>query len=272
MAESNFDPKFNFKFLQHKSLIPVGIDDTDYKRLAAVYGVTYEDILSYVKEFDESNAKYVKKLKDTVDVSFFDGKKLRIAFLGDSITADRQSYMNIIKKLFEGNEDIVIGDFAISGLKSVDLFTAFHPDIKAFNADVAHIMIGTNDFRRYNDERKVFHALPEEYEKNIDYIIGEFVKAETKVVISTIPPFSAKKLDGKLVDFKILYQEEDRQLYNGIIDKVAAKYGVTVNHMDQYYAEYTPEEFTEPEGLHLGPLGHELMSREVLKSIIKVLS
>ena len=271
MAKSAFDAKFNLKFHQHKSLIPIGIEDDDYKTLATVYGTPYDEIMLYVKEFEESNKKYAEKLEEKIDLSVFNDKQLKIAFLGDSITSDRQSFMNIIKKALSDKKGIDIRDFAISGQTSDNLLIGFNPEVRAFHADVAHILIGTNDMRKINDRKQLYFLGPAEYEKNLDYVVGELVQEGTKVIISTIPPFSLTKVEKSLPEYLILYKEEDRALYNNIIEKIAGRYSVELNNMDPFFSNYDSEDLTLPDGIHLNSLGHELMTIAVTEKIIKAI-
>jgi len=263
------DIRINVKFNHHKSSIPIGIDDADHELLARMYGLSHEEYLDMVNEFEKSNEHYAKKLAEKIDLSPLHGKQIRIAFLGDSITSDRQSYMNIIRRALSDEKGIEIGDFAISGNISENLLGRFDPAVREYGADIAHIMIGTNDMIRINDDRLFFHVSPGEYEKNLDYVIGEFTKEGTKVIISTIPVFSLQKINDAYGEFKVLYRKEDREEFNDIIRKVASRYGATVNEMDPYYEGYDPYDLTEAEGIHLNALGHELMAEAVMKEIIE---
>lgn len=265
------DYHFNFKFNLHKSLIPIGIDDSDYVRLQTVYGVDEEWMQKTVSEFAQSNAHYAQLLKEEVDLSAFGRAPLKIAFFGDSITSDRQSYLNILKLATKEYPDVTLVDMAISAHKSGDLFTAVYPKMVDEHADIAHIMIGTNDIRRIDDELCLYHTSPAEYEKNVDYVVSALVKDGSKVILTTIPPFSREKSSRAFAKGKALFLEEDRQIFNAILAKVAEKYGAYLNQMDSLYAQYTPEQLTLDDGIHLNATGQELLLRGVVNSILELM-
>ena len=268
---SQQDYHFNFKFNLHKSLIPIGIDDSDYIRLQTVYGVDGEWMRETVTEFTQSNTHYAQLLKEEVDLSILGSKPLKIAFFGDSITSDRQSYLNILKLATKEYQNISLVDMAISAHKSVDLLTAIYPNMVGEHADIAHIMIGTNDLRRIDDERCLYHTSPAEYEKNVDYVVSALVKDGTKVILTTIPPFSKEKSSKAFAEAKALFLEQDRQIFNAIIMKIAKKYGAYINHMDSSYAQYTPEQLTLDDGIHINEIGQDLLLRGVVNSILELI-
>lgn len=266
------DYAFNFKFNLHKSLIPIGIEDNDYERLQTVYGVDDKWMNESIAKIKESNVRQAEKLGSKFDFSKLVTKSVKIVFLGDSITSDRQSYLNILKEAMKKLPDINLVDMAISGHKSGDLFTAIYPNTIGEQADIAHIMIGTNDVRRINDDRKLYHTSPSEYEKNVEYVVSALVKEGTKVILTTIPPYSQEKADRSFVGAHVLFLEEDRKLFNGILTRIAEKYGAILNNMDDLYSKYSPEELTLDDGIHLNEMGQGLLCEGVAKTILELMN
>ena len=235
----NYDALFNMvQFNIYKSLIPIGIQDTDYRRLALVHDVDEAILEQVISEIDANNSVYAKKLTNRFNLAKLAEKPVKLAFLGDSITSDRQSYLNIIRKAMDGQDNVTFLDFAISGQKSGDLFTIMYPNVISEHADIAHIMIGTNDMRRMDDDTLLYHTSPAEYEKNLDYIVRELVKDGTKVILTTISPVSQANAKKNYPNHRLLFTEEDRILFNDIVKRVAQKYGATVNDMDALYGQY----------------------------------
>ena len=261
------DCQFNFKFNLHKSLLPIGIDDHDLSRLSVVYGTDSEWLRKEAALIEQANARCAARLETQFNLSALTGKQAKIIFLGDSITSDRQSYLNILKQALSGSTGLKLVDLSISAQKSVDLFTGIYPDIIAQRADIAHIMIGTNDVRRIDDERRLYHTSPAEYEKNMDFVIGALIKGGSSVILSTIPPFSREKASRHFAGGYVLYLEEDRRLYNEILTQLAQKHHVVLNQMDEAYSKYTAEELTLDDGIHLNALGQELLACGVLQAL-----
>lgn len=265
------DNHFNFKFNLHKSIFPIGIDDDDYARLQTVYNVDAEWMQQTASEFAQSNARHAGLLKEKCDLSPLGAKPLKIVFFGDSNTSNRQSYLNILKAATKGYSQLQLVDRSISGQKAGDLFTAIHPSMVGEHADIAHIMIGTNDFRRIIDQAKLYHTSPAEFEKNVDYVVSALIMDGSKVILTTIPPFSAEKAEKHFSKALGMFDEEDRQLYNSILGRIAKKHGAYLNQMDPLYAQYTPEQLTLQDGIHLSDLGHDLLAQGVVNSILKLI-
>ena len=93
-----------------------------------------------------------------------------ISILGDSISSWRLSFWHILREALRGYP-AVFHDFSVSGQKSGDLLAAMYPDIARAHAQLAHIMIGTNDCRRTLDVPNVLHTGLPEYEKNVRFLV-----------------------------------------------------------------------------------------------------
>ena len=262
---------FNFRFNLHKTIFSIGIEDHDYTRLQEVYDVDSQWMQQTVSEFAQSNAERAQQLREVCDLSALGVKPLKIVFLGDSNTSNRQSYMNILKSATADYPQLQLVDKAVSGFKSGDLFTTIHPGVIDEHADIVHIMIGTNDFRRMADCEKLYHTSPAEYEKNLDYIVSAFAKDGSRVILTTIPPFSKERSDKHFARSNGVFEEEDRQLYNAIIEKIAQKYGAYLNKMDELFSQHSPEALTVPDGIHLGELGHSTLALGVARSVLNLL-
>ena len=265
------DYLFNFKFNLHKSLIPIGIDDQDYERLKIVYGVSDEWMKQTVESINASNEKHAAALAKKFDLEPLNRRPIKIAFFGDSITSDRQSFLNILKIALRNEQNVKLVDMAISAHKSGDLFTATYPNMVGEHADIAHIMIGTNDVRQTDGEQRLYNTSPMEFEKNVEYVVSELVKDGTRIVLTTIPPYSQKKSSESFADCRAVFLEEGRKLFNEILARIARKYNVYLNQMDERYAEYSAEELTLNDGIHLNEIGQDILAEGVLKAIMELI-
>lgn len=271
MSEAaQMDYFFNFKFNLHKSLLPIGIDDHDYKRLETVYGVDEAWMRQAVEIIDASNRAQAAQLTAQFDLQKLNTRPLKIVFFGDSITSDRQSYLNVLKAATEGFKNLTLVDMAISAHKSVDLFTALFPGMIGEHADIAHIMIGTNDVRQMDDALRLFHTSPEEYEKNVDYVVSQLVQDGTQVILTTIPPFCEEKTARGFEGCRALFREESRVLFNNILEKIALRHGVLLNRMDARYAGHAAVDLTLDDGIHLNAVGQALLAQGVADAILQL--
>ncbi len=268
---SDFELSFNFKFNLHKSIISIGIEDSDWERLAVVYGTDLHWVKTEVEKIEREVQEGAKKVASAMNLDKLKAaRSLKVAFLGDSITSDRQSYLQMIREVVKDIPAFEIIDFSISGHKSGDLLTAMFPNVVGAEADIVHIMIGTNDLRRNDDKYGVSHTSIQEFEKNMNYIVGILREEGTKVILSTVPPFSQAKAVENFVGYRMLFREEDRQAFNEVLRKIARKYGAIVNEMDEIYGQYTPDELTLIDGIHLNQTGQELLAEGVVKKLVEM--
>jgi len=260
--------KFNFKFKLHKTSISIGLGDEDYERLSVAYGVTLADVMAEVTSAKASNMReaglLLKKYPDASEM--LRGK--RIAFLGDSITSDWQSYMNVMRAAFEKDKDIEILDAAVSGFKTIDLMTNFVPLVTDFKPDIVHIMIGTNDMKRTTDAAAAILIPPEEYRRELCYLVDRLKNDGARIVLSTLPPFDPDKIYASFNAVNVQYVEADRTAYNGVVREVAAEYDCILNEMEDVYKKHESAQITEADGLHLNLDGQRMLACGVLESLM----
>lgn len=266
---NNPEFQFNFKFKLHKSCIPIGLPDEDYARLSVAYGVELAEMMQEVAADDQFlNAEAAKLMQNYPEAARHLAGK-RIAFLGDSITSDRASYFNIIRRALEA-EGICFHDGSISGYKLLDVITNYVPALTDFHADAAHIMLGSNDMKRTTDGANFQLVEPEEFRRELRYLLNALKAQGMKRILSTLPPFDAKKVHAKFWAVNVGYSEEDRRAFNAVIREEAAENGCMLNDMEETYARYSTDELTRDDGLHLNELGQRLMANAVMDFLMKV--
>lgn len=264
--------RFRFKFRFHR-LLTIPISEMDFERLAAIYGVNAELIAAETAEIEAHNMAYAKKITEQTELSCFGSvPQTRILFLGDSITADRKSYCEILKKVFAPWPQLQVFDTAVPGYKANDLYSCAYPETYGIHADVAHIMVGTNDFICSRETPFVHRVSVRDYEERLDYVVRHLIEDGTKVILSSVPVFSAQLAEKSLKIYHKQFREEDRLEYNRAVRAVAEKYGAVYNDMDGIYNAFLPEEITREDGYHLNEKGQELMASAVLQHLINLLT
>ena len=221
-----------------------------------------------------------------------------ISILGDSISSWRLSFLHILREALRGYP-AVFHDFSVSGQKSGDLLAAMYPDIARAHAQLAHIMIGTNDCRRTLDVPNVLHTGLPEYEKNVRFLVSALQAGGSRVIISSIPPVDAAAIAHDFPAHRILYREDDRLAFNAALDiaengharvkpqlllnlppdlhsagralghddhevRLAAETGAVFNDMEPLYRAYAPQELTI-DGIHLNRGAQRLLAGRVLQ-------
>lgn len=262
---------FFFEYNIHKSTIPLGVEDTDYRRLAATYGVGEETVLEQVAAITASKEKNAKRLLQSVCSA--DLKKLenkRVAFLGDSNTSFRKSYMNLIRTALQDIPGFQAKDCSVSGNRVGNLVYNMYPNIHSLHADIAHVMIGGNDMRRTDGPLHVIMTEPDHFYRCLDFVVTGLVEDGTKVILSTVAPVCLPKLAENQKGWRSEFREEDRLEFNDQIRKLAAKHNVFLNDMESTFNQYTPAELTVDDGMHLSELGQQLLAERVLQAILEV--
>ena len=254
----------NVKFNMQKLILD--IPEGDSKRLGEVFGASEEETAEIIigcgdtavelaKGFLAKHAKPEVRCRKTV------------AFIGDSITSDRESYLRAIQYLFRDDEEINIIDAAVSGDKSDDAKMKFHLRVLNYKPDVTHILIGTNDLRINEGAGASSCISLGEYEKNLDYMISTLKSAGSEVVLSTISPIVNSRLKARFPDDHWYYRTEDIAAANDIIAALAGRYGCGFNDMRQVYRKYPDEELMLADGLHLNKKGQALLLEGVLTAM-----
>jgi len=267
-----FEGEFNLKFNLVKAYIDIGLSDDNAELMAMIYGLSPEEYSAAVSGFEESNRKNAAEVLAGHGAFYPDPDTPRkIAYLGDSITSDRESHQHIVREILKDLKNIVFKDFSVSGYKASDLFTHYYPDIADFSPDIAVMMIGTNDMRITDDEYGYNHCGIDEYARNIDYLIAKLTESGTRVIVCTLPPFSMAKIDAALEGWKVLYTGECRRLYDEAIVSSAKARGAVLVDMRDAYSGYDAADLTIDDGLHLNGKGQTLLAGQVFLRLAELI-
>ena len=261
--------RFQFKFRFHR-LLHMQIDERDMHRLAAIYGVAPDLVEEETAAVEAHNAACAAKIAANTDLSPLQAVSARVLFLGDSITSDRTSYCGIIRKVLEPYEKLQVFDTSVPGNKVIELYSYSYPETHEIHADIAHIMLGTNDILCTDQPPYLNRVHAEDFAEKLDYVVRCLTQDGTKVILTTIPVFSPKKAEVSLQGFRKQYREEDRVRYNQIIRDVAVRYGVVLNDMEPVYAGFTREALTWNDGYHMSPFCQSMLAEHVLQKILQL--
>lgn len=258
----------NIKFNMHKKVIEEPVDNST--KLAEIFGVDEKEVSNYLNEFDNTLSKQSEKLKQE-NIEIHVESPVKIAFIGDSITSDRESYMNILKRALLAEKDIHIIDAAISGDKSDDAKMAFYTRVMKYNPDIVHILLGTNDMRKNNDPFGEPCVSLHDYRKNMEYMVRTLTAQGKKVILSTISPIDNEGLGKRFPEDNWIYDNGDLEEVNKIICETAEKYKALLNDMSSVYAQYQTGEILLQDGLHLNAAGQLMLAKNVMECIKKVI-
>lgn len=264
---------FELRFNLHRCGVDFKDDPTTFSRIFPYDERYIEGCLTDYDDFLAASAEEIwRKYKNNLapspgnigDMDFFKDKK--ILFVGDSITSDRVSYFNIIKRTV--NADCMDG--AVSGAKSTDAVSRIRMLMDTFKPDLVSIMIGTNDVMCVDDKCSVPTVSLPEYEKNLEHIVECVEAGGAEPIVTTIPPIHEKwfkKTTGayKSLDNSIILK------YNKSLERIAEKHHAAVNRMSDVYIQYDQDSLFEPDGVHLCPLAQKILAENLLSLIEDVL-
>lgn len=254
----------NIKFNMQKLILDVPEDDAVW--LGHIFGESKEAVKQVIDDCKNVVKSQAEKLKKEIDIPHIENGKT-IAFIGDSITSDRCSYLNILRELYKECEDVSFVDAAISGDKSDDAVMKFYIRCMNFKPDVVHILIGTNDLR-HNDDKNGMSALSlHDYRRNLSYMIHVLKEAGIPVVVSQISPVINERLKKRFPEDNWKYVYDEIRELNKIVCEVAEESGAKVNAMEKIYAQYEAGELLLQDGLHLNEKGQYLLAKNVLESL-----
>jgi len=202
----------------------------------------------------------------------------RIVFAGDSVTdmgstnpvgeglgdSVGHSYVRIVENMlaaFYPEIQVRVTNSGISGNTSRDLLARFDRDVTGLNPDWVSICIGINDVWRQFDTPAIpdYHVLPDEYERNMETMIGK-VKDNVKGVFILSPYI----IEPNRSDMMRSRMDE----YVAICRKLAEKHSCVFVDFQQMYENYCKIRhscYIAWDRIHPNQVGATLMAREFLK-------
>ncbi len=254
----------NLKFNMHKLILDV--DDCDCRRLSNIFGADIEETERFLEEFTKSCREQALKLEKKITLPDIHETKT-VAFVGDSITSDREGYLNILKEFFKNTSAIKFIDASVSGDKSDDAKMKFYFRALNYNPDIVHILLGTNDMRQNNDCDGQPCVSIQDFKKNLMYMIKRLKYSDKDIVISTLSPVDNRRLKKRFPDDNWVYQEGIIDMANEAIAEIADEFHIKLNDMRPVYKAFNPADILLNDGLHLNGQGQQLLAQNILKSI-----
>ncbi len=254
----------NIKFNMQKLILDV--PEKDALWLSRIFNVKESEVRELLDDFENTVNRQAEEIRNGREIPAV-RKSRKIVFIGDSITSDRESYFNIIRKLYENEEKLVWIDASVSGDKSDDAKMKFYERAMQYCPDAAHILIGTNDMRENGDEDGESCLSLGDYRKNLEYIVKRLQKNGVHTILSTISPVHSEGVGKRFPHDNWVYQKSNIDAVNMIIEEVAEKFGARLNDMRHVYSRYRAEEILFQDGLHLNALGQRLLAENVLTAL-----
>lgn len=259
--------RFNFQ-----NWLKEDISESDVLRIGNVLNISENIITEHTQKYDriieaqagllDTNGRYSSLAERTHDDI--------IIFIGDSITSDRLSYANIIRKVFSYDHKLCCINVGVSGWRTTDFVDEFYLKVLSRGAKYAHIMLGTNDVRRSKFNYGKSNLSAGEFRDNLNYLLTALFKHNTSVIISTLPPYHLDT--DTYINGNWTINQQDYNEFNEIICGCASRTDVIVNDMRDIYDSYHSKELLEDDGVHLNSKGHYLLADSVIEKLIIIMS
>lgn len=209
---------------------------------------------------------------------------LTIVAFGNSITATRKTIdkvyaqrlpalllengikANVINSGIPGSHTGHITDNNLFKIKHA--LDRFESDVLAYNPDIVIIGFGTNDAHIDSKKRKGRSRIPlDKYKNNLEYMINQLLDRRTKVILIA-PNILGNRYDK--------FQNKRLLKYIRVVRHLADKYKLGLVDNYQLFVNYQKKRGKSYEdlmldGVHPNDLGHELISDELTKEIIRIL-
>lgn len=258
----------NLKFNMQKLILDV--PENDVRRLAEIFGASDEEVKPLLEGFWSTLKEQSERLRAKRELPPVHEERV-LAFIGDSITSDRESYLNILHTLYREEKNLVFVDAAVSGDKSDDARMKLHFRVMNHHPHIVHILIGTNDLRMNRGPGAGPCVSLEEYERNLDYLLSFLQESGVKVLISTLSPVVNSGIQLRFPEDHWYYEASHIKKANEIIRRLAQKYSADLNDMESVYGAYEAEEILLADGLHLNAKGQALLLEGILNILEKYL-
>lgn len=186
-----------------------------------------------------------------------------VVCFGDSLT--RGGYPEILGDLL-GMDTVNAG---VGGHNTKQGLRRLEKDVLARQPEVVVVLFGTNDMRA--DSERAYVSI-EEYEKNLQTIVGRCQEADARVILCTPPPIDTEAY------FKRHSRQEYQQLggfeqlieqYRSVVRSVAESHNLPVVDLDRLLTE--EPRWMSPDGVHPSAEGKALIAKHISKSVLPYL-
>jgi len=238
--------------------------DGDMMDPAAWEGIRGTPLEKEVLEYRQRElAAKMPKLSALPERGFMLQKGDRLICLGDSITAAKDGYVDIVRNMITAaypDRKIEVLNAGVSGNKVTEMLERVDSDVLARKPAWVTVSVGINDV--WHGEKGV--PLQEFFTK-LDQLVGKLTTAGVRVILFTTTVIGEDLSNESNVTLK---------KYKVVIQEVAKKYKASVVPMNAAFAaaiergrKADPEFKLTTDGVHPNPVGHTLMALTLLKTL-----
>ena len=195
-----------------------------------------------------------------------------VLILGDSISI---GYYPFVKDALEGRVNLHRPTLPQGGFENcagttngVEKISEWIGDTKW---DLVHFNFGLHDIKHIKPQTgknsssfaDPHQASPEQYEKNLNFIVKKLKKTNAKLIFATTTPYP----DGKL---KPARKPGMHKVYNTVARRVMKKHKIQINDLHAFVLPRI-KELQRPQNVHFSKFGSQELAKTVVKTILKYL-
>jgi lysophospholipase L1-like esterase len=233
------------------------IEEDDLPSIARIYGVPLAELELMEQGFRETIARLAAQLAAERPPQPAPSPVTLLA-LGDSLTSDRQSYVKILRRYWEGDPNRRILDSAVSGDTASHVLNRFHRTVLQHRFDWAIVFLGTNDCRRMDEPGGLANLSLEEYERDLRYITGRLIRHGARLVLVTLPPVDNLRLRQFFTESNSTYDLDRIDATNAFLRRLASETGAALADLATAVGS---GDVLESDGIHLNANGQLVLAR-----------
>jgi len=260
MSQPAFDLRFVHKFNLYQGA-GLSIDEDDIAAIARIYGMSVEQLEGVEGKFRANVARLAAELRDIVPARPA-GEPYRMIAAGDSITADREGYVNILRTFWGDDSGRTIINAGRSGETTVELRGRFQRDILSQEFEKAVLFIGTNDSG--GPAGSDGQVSREEYARNMEYLVCNLLDAQKEVIQVTLPPIDNERMKRYFGDENWFAEKTRIDAANDFIRDQSRRYGTTLADLAAEIEGRGIDPLL-PDGLHMNDHGQKLLAELLAK-------
>jgi lysophospholipase L1-like esterase len=265
--------KFNFykwlKFL---------IEPNDLDSISSIYGVGRSELERIEQQFAGNVQALSQELASRHQPKTTAGQQpgtvlkaqtdlIDILAIGDSLTSDRESYVAILRRFWEGNHRYTIKDSAVSGDTTAQVIARYYLFVANETFNWAVLFIGTNDCGMSDDTQKLPKVSFEEYKRNLNYLTSKLQEqCGNNIIQVTLPPVDNLRLQEFVKPNRLIYDSAYIDMVNGYIRNSAVENGFYLADLASAL-EREKIDFLREDGIHLNDHGQLILSELILQTL-----
>ena len=245
---------------------------------ACVLNITEEQFLSYVGSLAAKVDQDARKLLAESDIrAAIDRLPLRpgnmVMAIGDSVTTYRHSYVELLRAMValrRSDDAIQFVNHAQSGYTSTHARRGTYLQYIKERPDLVLIALGGNDCERFGGSEAPTLVSPDEYRRNMDAILRAFRDNTSAQLVLLTPVPVMESMLKRVADFaksQLTWRNQDLQVCADILGELAVRYGLPLVNLMGAFGVDLPSSLYLSDGLHPGPLGQQVILRQLLNVI-----